>query len=84
MKTLGGVTHGLPTFIQHTMGSDVPYRGTFLRHLKLFRMTIQQDQYETDETDPWWFVPLLYIGLGLAIAGLAMAGLHLIVALGVR
>ena len=47
-------------------------------------MTIQQDQYETDETDPWWFVPLLYIGLGLAIAGLGMAGLHLIVALGVR
>ena len=47
-------------------------------------MTIQQDQYETDETDPWWFVPLLYIGLGLGIAGLAMAGLHLIVALGVR
>lgn len=45
---------------------------------------IQQDPYETDETDPWWFVPLLYIGLGLAIAGLAMAGLHLIVALGVR
>ena len=60
-----------------------PFR-TFLCHLKLFRMTIQQDQYETDETDPWWFVPLLYIGLGLAIAGLAMAGLHLIVALGVR
>jgi hypothetical protein len=58
--------------------------GTFLRHLKLFRMTIQQHPYETDETDPWWFVPLLYIGLGLAIAGLAMAGLHLIVALGVR
>ena len=58
--------------------------GTFLRHLKLFRMTIQQDPYEMDETDPWWFVPLLYIGLGLAIAGLAMAGLHLIVALGVR
>ena len=47
-------------------------------------MTIQQDPYETDETDPWWFVPVLYIGLGLAIAGLAMAGLHLIVALGVR
>ena len=57
---------------------------TFLRRLKLFRMTIQQDPYEMDETDPWWFVPLLYIGLGLAIAGLAMAGLHLIVALGVR
>ena len=60
--------------------------GTFLRHLKLFRMTIQQDPYETDpyETDPWWFAPMLYVGLGLAIAGLATAGLHLIVALGVR
>jgi hypothetical protein len=33
-----------------------------------------------DETDPWWFVPLLYIGLGLTIAGLAVAGLQLIVA----
>ena len=55
--------------------------GTFLRHLKLFRVTIQQDPYETD---PWWFAPVLYVGLGLAIAGLAMAGLHLIVALGVR
>ena len=59
--------------------------GTFLRHLKLFRMTIQQDQYETpDEPDPWWFAPLLYVGLCIAIVGLAMAGLHLIVALGVR
>jgi hypothetical protein len=59
---------------------------TFLCHLKLFRMTIQQDPYETDpyETDPWWFAPMLYVGLGLAIAGLATAGLHLIVALGVR
>jgi hypothetical protein len=37
-----------------------------------------------DETDPWWFVPLLYIGLGSAIAGLAMAGVQLMVALGVR
>ena len=46
-------------------------------------MTIQQDPYET-ETDPWWFAPLLYVGLGLAITGLATAGLHLIVALGVR
>ena len=58
--------------------------GTFLRHLKLFRMTIQQDPYEMDETDPWWIAPVYYIGLGLAIAGLATAGLHLIVALGVR
>jgi hypothetical protein len=55
----------------------------FLRHMKLFRMTIQQDPYEMDETDPWWFVALLYISLGLAIAGLAMVGLHLMVALGV-
>ena len=47
-------------------------------------MTIQQDPYEMDETDPWWFVPLLYIGLGSAIAGLAMAGVQLMVALGVR
>jgi hypothetical protein len=59
-------------------------RETFLCHLKLFRMTIQQDPYEMDETDPWWFAPVFYIGLGLAIAGLATAGLHLIVALGVR
>jgi hypothetical protein len=51
--------------------------------MKLFRMTIQQDPYEMHETDPWWFVPLLYISLGLAIAGLAMVGLHLMVALGV-
>ena len=60
--------------------------GTFLRHLKLFHMTIQQDPYETDryEPDPWWFAPLLYVGLCLAIVGLPMAGLHLIVALGVR
>ena len=54
--------------------------GTFLRHLKLFRMAIQQEPYETD---PWWFAPLLYVGLCFAIVGLAMAGLHLIVALGV-
>ena len=49
-------------------------------------MTIQQDPYETDryEPDPWWFAPLLYVGLCIAIVGLAMAGLHLIVALGVR
>ena len=62
-----------------------PFR-TFLCHLKLFRMTIQQDPYETDryEPDPWWFAPLLYVGLCIAIVGLAMAGLHLIVALGVR
>jgi hypothetical protein len=53
---------------------------TFLRHLKLFRMTIQQGPYEAD---PWWFAPLLYVGLCFAIVGLAMAGLHLIVALGV-
>jgi hypothetical protein len=47
-------------------------------------MALQQDPYEMDETDPWWFVPLLYIGLGSAIAGLAMAGVQLMVALGVR
>ena len=50
----------------------------------LFCMALQQDPYEMDETDPWWFVPLLYIGLGSAIAGLAMAGVQLMVALGVR
>jgi hypothetical protein len=70
MKTLGGVTHGLPTLIQHTMGSDVPYRGTFLRHLKLFLMTIQQDPYEPDR---WWFAPLLYTGAALVIAALVLA-----------
>ena len=43
-------------------------------------MTIQQDPHETD---PWWFAPLLYVGLCFAIAGFAMAGLHLMVALGV-
>jgi len=53
---------------------------TFLCHLKLFRMTIQQDPHETD---PWWFAPLLYVGLCFAIAGFAMTGLHLMVALGV-
>ena len=43
-------------------------------------MTIQQEPYETD---PGWFAPLLYVGLCVASVGLAMAGLHLIVALGV-
>ena len=83
MKTLGGVRQW-PADIEFNtrLGRVFPLGPSF--HLKLFRMTIQQDPYETDETDPWWFLPLLYIGLGLAIAGLAMAGLHLIVALGVR
>jgi len=63
----GGVANGLPTLIQHTMGLGVPI-GTFLRHLKLFRMTIQQDPY-----DPWWFAPLLYTGAAVVIAAFVLA-----------
>jgi hypothetical protein len=66
----GGVVNGLPTLIQHTLGSGVPYRGTFLCHLQLFRMTIQQDPYEPDR---WWFAPLLYTGAALVIAALVLA-----------
>jgi hypothetical protein len=44
--------------------------GTFLSHLKLFRMTIQQDPHETD---PWWFVPLLYAGAAVVIAAFVLA-----------
>ena len=44
--------------------------GTFLRHLKLFRMTIQQDPYEND---PWWFAPLLYAGAAVVIAAFVLA-----------
>jgi hypothetical protein len=43
--------------------------GTFLRHLKLFRMTIQQDPYEND---PWWFAPLLYAGAAVVIAAFVL------------
>ena len=45
-------------------------RGTFLRHLKLFRMTIQQDPYEPDR---WWFAPLLYAGAAVMIAAFVLA-----------
>jgi hypothetical protein len=44
--------------------------GTFLRHLKLFRMAIQQNPYEPDR---WWFAPLLYTGAALVIAALVLA-----------
>ena len=44
--------------------------GTFLSHLKLFRMTIQQDPRETD---PWWFAPLLYAGAAVMIAAFVLA-----------
>jgi hypothetical protein len=44
--------------------------GTFRRHLKLFRMTIQQDPYEND---PWWFAPLLYAGAAVVIAAFVLA-----------
>ena len=60
----------LPTLIQRTMGSAVPFRGTFLRHLKLLCMTIQQDPYEPDR---WWFAPLLYAGVAVAIAAYLLA-----------
>ena len=59
----------LPTSIQPTIGSAVP-SGTFLRHLELFRMTIQQDPYEND---PWWFAPLLYAGAAVLIAAFVLA-----------
>ena len=44
--------------------------GTFLRHLKLFCMTIQQDPYGPDR---WWFAPLLYAGTAVLIAALVLA-----------
>jgi hypothetical protein len=45
-------------------------RETFLCHLKLFRMTIQQDPYETDR---WWFAPLLFAGAAVVIAAFVLA-----------
>src|SRR6476646_10537799 len=38
----------LPPVIQPAIGSGRSNRGTFLCHLQLFRMTIQQDPYEND------------------------------------
>ena len=56
---------------RHPFGFHRPHRsGTFLRHLKLIRMTIQQDQYEPDR---WWFAPLLYAGTAVLIAALVLA-----------
>jgi hypothetical protein len=46
------------------------YRGTFLCHLPLSRMTIQQDPYEPDR---WWFAPLLYAGAAVVIAVFVLA-----------
>ena len=43
--------------------------GTFLRHLKLFRMTIQK--YPTKPT--CWFAPLLYAGTAVVIAAFVLA-----------
>ena len=31
--------------------------------------------HDTHEPDPWWFAPLLYAGVCLAIAGLAITEL---------
>jgi hypothetical protein len=56
--------------IQLAVGSGVPFRGTFLRHLKLFGMTIQQDPLEPDR---WWFAPLLYAGAAFVIAAFVLA-----------
>ena len=55
--------------IKPTIGSGVPI-GTFLRHLQLFRMTIQQDP---SENDPWWFAPLLYAGAAVVFAAFVLA-----------
>ena len=55
-----------PTDMALNSGCDWVFLfGTFLRHLKLFRMTIQQDP---NEPDRWWFAPLLYAGTAVLIA----------------
>jgi hypothetical protein len=60
-----------PTGIESTPDRiGCSYFGTFLRHLKLLRMTIQQDSYEPDR---WWFAPLLYVGVAVAIAAFLLA-----------
>ena len=59
----------LPTLIQPAR-IGCSNRGTFLRHLKLIRMTIQQDPYEPDR---WWFAPLLYAGAAVMIAAFVLA-----------
>ena len=59
----------LPPVIQPAIGSGRSNRGTFLCHLQLFRMTIQQDPYEDD---PWWFAPLLYAGAAVVIAAFVL------------
>jgi hypothetical protein len=64
-----GVSQPSATDLDSTRDRIGPF-GTFLRHLKLFRMTIQQDPYEPDR---WWFAPLLYTGAALVIAALVLA-----------
>ena len=72
--SLGGwvpVRVSSPTGIKSTRyGIGCSYSGTFLRHLKLLCMTIQQDPYEPDR---WWFAPLLYAGVAVAIAAYLLA-----------
>jgi hypothetical protein len=70
----GEVTGGSPTSAADTNSTrdriGCSNRGTFLRHLKLIRMTIQQDPYEPDR---WWFAPLLYAGAAVMIAAFVLA-----------
>ena len=58
---------GSDALVQPSIGQVFLF-GTFHCHLKLFRMTIQQDPYEPDR---WWFAPLLYAGTAVLIAALA-------------